>query len=486
MLVACTSLPAQDAGTSSVVQAVTSNDCVDWRDYGAVPDDGIDDRIAMQAALDAAKAAHKPICRGWTGRYSVTKKPGTGISNVASLVVDGDGMDVGGLGDQSIIEMIGDSGGGDWWVFRVSGANNRLHDFSIEGATRGATTEQTHLIQTWGPAQDNTVESMRLNLPSFGPHTGGDCIRAGGEQATPVIGLTIDKVRGIECDRSLFGGQRWVFGVRILNSSSYSVGDNVVDYEVSGVGHSGDIVIRDCRLRRNGLGNAVALALATSAGGAPPGYDVLVEHTTVDGAISIYNTGYVTLRDVRAVSQGPSPTVDIRKDSAHVKIEGGYYEHFGSTAAPVVNVSYQTSTWPRFVTIAKPAHLVQRTNDHVIKAEPAQSLAVEGADIECLQPQANTFAAIFARATVAPATGISISGPTITGGCKQLLRAAATASFGIGTVKVRDAIAESVAQGLFFENGTPSSRPVADGNTFGLSTVAVVGVGANGFIGVNN
>lgn len=482
-IVACQGAPpVSDAEWRAVEQLVLGGDCADPRDFGAIVNDGIDDMAAIQSAIDSALATARPVCLP-TGTLHITKRPGTGLANVASLTVSGDGLTIYGQGDYSRISLLGDAPG-DWWAIKLTGTNHTLRNFSIDGADRGSTTEQTHLVQVWGPASGITLESMRLNLPDKGAHTGGDCIRAGGEEFAQVDGLVIDKVRGIACDRSFFGGQRWIFGIRILNSSSYLVGDQAVDFEVSGVGYAGDIIIRDCRFRRNGLGDAAALALATSAGGAPPGFDVLVERTTLDGSISVFSTGNVTLRNVRAVAQGDMATLDIRKASSHVVVDQSYLEHYGSTSAPVVFSTFHTSAWPRFVTITR-SHLVQRTGNHVINAEPADGLAVDGNEIECLGPTPNTFAAVMARSTVAPVTGIGVVGNTVTGNCKQLARASATATYGIGVVKVRDNEAAAVTQGVFFENGTPSSKPTVDSNTFGAATTAVVGAGTAGFIGTN-
>lgn len=477
--------------TSTARQGLTgTSDCVDPRDFGAIIGDGLDDRVPMQAAINDGIVTGRPLC-AWTGEYHVTKPPGTGLANIASLTISGDGFTIAGRGDSSRVVMLGGAAG-DWWVFRVTGSNHTLRNFSIDGAGRGMTTEQTHLIQVWGPAQDITIESMRVNLPSLGDSTGGDCIRAAGEQAvgtapaTPVIGLVIDKVRGIDCDRSFVGLQRWVFGVRITNSSSQHVGDQAIDFEATGFGTIGDVAIRDCRFRRNGLGDAAALSIQGGAGGAPPGYDVTVEHTAIDGAIVVFNSGSVVLRDVRAIAQGASPTLDIRKDSAHVTVEGGYYEHFGSAAAPVVSLSFHTSAWPRYATIHN-AHLVQRSGDHVVRAEPAQGLVVRANEIECLGPTANTFAAVQARATVADVIGVQIVGNTVTGNCKQLARFSSTASFGVRTTKVLDNEASVLTQGVFFENAAPLVKPVVDGNTLTgiLPANYVIGAGAVGYWGDN-
>ena len=98
----------------TVEQLVLGGDCVDPRDFGAVVNDGIDDMAAIQAAIDAALASSRPVCLP-TGTLHITKRPGTGLANIASLTVSGDGLTIYGQGDYSRISLLGGAAG-DWWL----------------------------------------------------------------------------------------------------------------------------------------------------------------------------------------------------------------------------------------------------------------------------------------------------------------------------------------------------------------------------------
>lgn len=459
---------------------------MDPRDFGAVTDDGADDTGALRATIAAAIAAKSAVCLP-SGVLHVIKPPGTGLANVASLIVDGDGLTIYGQGDSSRLSMLGGSAG-DWWVLRVSGSNHTLRDFAIDGDERGATTEQTHLVQVWGPASNISLMGLRLSLPPRGDSTGGDCIRAAGEQGvggappTPVTGLTIERVRGISCDRSFVGLQRWVFGVRVLASSSDEVGDQVLDEEPTGFGTIGDVTVRDCRFRRNGLGNGVAM---TITGGAEAGYDHTIQSTAIDGSILIYDSARVALRDLTVRSSGLAPTIEARKNSDGLLLDHVYAEHIGEVPAHVISIAHQSGSFPRGVTIAH-SRIVQRSPGDLIHGEPVGGLLVTGNTLECLGPTPNAFAAVAARAVGAEVDDVRVLGNALTGNCRYLLRASSTAGFGVRSTIVQGNLTRGATFGVYYENAGPLEVPVIDGNAFrGMpSTSHVVGA-PGGYVGSN-
>ncbi len=128
--------------------------CLDPRDYGAVLNDGLDDRVALQATIDAAKPSGRPICLP-PGRLDVVVNPGVGGTNVESLKIwNTDGFTMVGAGARSVLALKGTGirpGGwqpGTWWVLGVRGTRDtRLAHFKIDASARYETSEQTHLIQ---------------------------------------------------------------------------------------------------------------------------------------------------------------------------------------------------------------------------------------------------------------------------------------------------------------------------------------------------
>jgi hypothetical protein len=480
------------SSSTAVARTTTAGDCVSPLYYGAIAGDGRDDRAALQATFDAACASGRPVCLP-AGDLHVSRRYGTGAGNAWSLAITCDGVEVVGQGDASRLVMLGSAkvgamtGPGDWWLIKLSGSRHRLHDFAIEGGSRTQpTSEQTHLIKIAGPASDIRLDNLSLSLPPAGPSTGGDCIQAGGEERTPVSGLVIERVRAVNCDRSFVGLQRWVSKVTIASCTSEIVGDQVLDEEPTGVGTIGDVTVRDSTFRRNGLGDAAAVAITGGAGGAAPGYDHLIESTTIDGAVVIFDSAKVTMRDVRVVSSGNAPTIAIKKRSTEVFLDRVYAEHTGTVAAPVVYLGVHGPTWPTNAMITR-SHLVQRGPGDVVRAEPVVGLTVDGNRIECLGPVAGTFAAVAVRSIKASVDDILVTNNEVTGNCAYLLRASATPSYGVGATRVTANRFRGGTTGVFFENSPPSKRPIVDGNTFDAVSPAahVVGAGSVGFDGKN-
>ena len=62
--------------------------CYDPADFGAVPDDGIDDRVPSQQALDAASVAGGRVCFGH-GRWRLSRAPAGTYNRFAALSTHG-------------------------------------------------------------------------------------------------------------------------------------------------------------------------------------------------------------------------------------------------------------------------------------------------------------------------------------------------------------------------------------------------------------
>src|SRR5690349_10552104 len=164
------------AGGSST-QALTvggSGDAADPRDppFNAVPNDGEDDREALQAWIDAGCASPSKLLYLPPGDWHVTRRPQLGATNIGSLRITCDGLTLVGAGRASRIVMKGSAvlptnfrAPADWWVFDIRGKGVTIEGIAIDGAQRSNTGEQTHLIQIVGPARDVELRRLYLNLP---------------------------------------------------------------------------------------------------------------------------------------------------------------------------------------------------------------------------------------------------------------------------------------------------------------------------------
>ncbi|WP_394827916.1 hypothetical protein [Pendulispora albinea] len=183
---ACSGSPAAEPkrDLSEVVIADPST-CVDPRDHGAVPNDGLDDRAALQAAIDLAKVSGRPVCLA-PGRFDIQMNPGAGNQNIESLRIwNTDGFTMVGAGSRSVLAFKGSgiSPGTtvprDWWLLGLRGARNtHLGHFEIDGAARFDTDEQTHAIQLThlpagfdgNPSPISTRGTTLEHVDFFDPH----------------------------------------------------------------------------------------------------------------------------------------------------------------------------------------------------------------------------------------------------------------------------------------------------------------------------
>lgn len=220
-------------------------DCIDPRTLGAAPDDGRDDREAIQAAIDQGTGTRRPVCIG-PGVYEVSRAP----NRIASLLVAGDGALVVGAGpSQTSLVMVG-AWPGDWRLFEVTGSNHRIADLGLDGSARGLTPkDQIHLVQVTGPAQSIVLADLRLNLPVLPDMSGGDCIRLLGAATALVDGVTIERVTMPACARSGVSFQRGVVNVWIEHVTTALIKGQALDFEPTGDGEVRNVAVRDSSLR---------------------------------------------------------------------------------------------------------------------------------------------------------------------------------------------------------------------------------------------
>jgi hypothetical protein len=121
--------------------------CYDPADYGAIPNDDIDDRGPAQQALDDASATGGRVCFGavvWT----LTRAPVGSYNRFAALSTHGQHVEISGEGPGTVLRIGGDQGGTDTYVISLDpGASDiQLRDFVIDTSGMTNTDEQTHAI----------------------------------------------------------------------------------------------------------------------------------------------------------------------------------------------------------------------------------------------------------------------------------------------------------------------------------------------------
>lgn len=212
--VLCLSTPVARASTCSVPSAI--------------PNDGLDDRAAIQQALDQQGCAYLPA-----GVYDIETPSFVPPARRIYAMLTLNGAHLYGDGPASLLRFKGSAGGQDWEGVRMTGAGPALHDLSMDTASLSMTGEQTHASKILGPAADAEVFHMSYNHPQRG-EPGGDCIQLVGYAASLITNARIHDNDFLQCDRSGVAIHSGARGLQITNNQFHDTGDQDVDGEGSG------------------------------------------------------------------------------------------------------------------------------------------------------------------------------------------------------------------------------------------------------------
>lgn len=453
------SLPRQ-----ALTATVRAAGCFDPADFGAVPNDGVDDRAAFQAAVDAAIGAQGEVCIG-PGNWDITRNPAPGASNIGSIrVVGANGLTIRGAGPATQLRMLGSGNLGDWRLIdiREGSTGVRVFDLYLDGSRRFQTEEQTHLLQLTGPVSGVTIQRVWLNLPQIPGEGGGDCVRLLGEVATPVTGVVLRQLTGLHCDRSFVAVQRGVQQVLLEDSTSLIVGGQSIDFEPTGTGGVSDFRIVGNRLARGPAGQgAYTIAIGRAD-------RVLVTSTLVsDGGIHVIDTRDVLLDGVVVTGRPGMVTLHVRKRAQRFRaLNSTFIRPAGLPHGMVVSVHHQSGAAPTDATFDHSV-FVQNATAPVFNIESLAHFTLTNSSLEYLG-QPGMLTAITGRGVIAPIEQVVIRDNRFEGQTATTLRLARHEQNLIGAVEVTGNLADSLSQaGVRFESGLPSVPPIICGNDFG-------------------
>jgi hypothetical protein len=197
--------------------------CYDPADFGARPDDGIDDSVPSQQALDAASVAGGRVCFG-RGRWRLSRARADTYNRFAALSTHGAHVDIRGAGTETVLEVVGDQGGRTTWVISVdpSAHDITIRDLTIDTSATTNTDDQFHAIEVGngignGTVEDVHIEHVRFEHPDATDGSRkGDCIHlVGSTPQNAVRRVTLIGVTFRRCARSDIAIQRNVFNLII-------------------------------------------------------------------------------------------------------------------------------------------------------------------------------------------------------------------------------------------------------------------------------
>lgn len=468
LLVAC------GINTAQTSQSVLVPACQDPVSFGAVPNDELSDRAAIQSAISVATSGPDggTVCIG-AGRWTLEKPPINSYNRFAALSTHSPNpLVIKGAGPETVLQLSGDQGAETTIVISIDpGAQHvRVEDLTIDTTDATNTDEQTHAIGTSGvcsdatclPIKDIKVENVRFKHPRNTEARKGDCIRLlGNEPATEVYDVRIVGNHFEDCARSAIELQRGLHGVVIADNTIYCEScDQQIDGEATGGGWDFGVVISNNTITSGpNVQGDFAIAL-TSVDGAS------VSGNQLDRGLALYRTQRVVISSnvIKTVATETDDGGTIRlRNICNGNIVANNTINRAGTPGPLVSVEYQVNACVG-ATISGNI-LVQGTPRWAVYGSSFSDGVISSNIIEHVVP-APGYSSIYNRALI-PVTGLVISNNAIKGDVAHAVRLQAHPStIGSGVVLTGNtAIGPPV--GLFCEDGGFIAPITSSGNAWG-------------------
>lgn len=339
---------------SKLTQTVLSA-CNTPRSFGAIPDDGIDDRIALQNSIDSCVG----IVKLERGKYNIVT-PYPRPAGMYAMLIGKTGTILEGQGEATVIEFSGNNAGKDWRGFQLASSSEYKRFRMTSNFDTGTTVEQTHLMRADGPLRGIHISHLSCNHPAHGAKS-GDCIQfvgypplSDGSNDKRIWDVEIDHVTFEHSDRSGISMHSGVHGTQ-LPDGHYTVRfhDNtfldISDQSIDGEG-SGDIdmveIDHNSFMVPSNLESAVAVQIQNSS-------RVHFHDNALNGrGIDLYGCDNCLLSHNSCTQQIPgAPCVLLRKISRDVMISDEKYTREISAGSGPVMAIEQKLTAPERVTI---------------------------------------------------------------------------------------------------------------------------------------
>jgi hypothetical protein len=444
-------------------------------DFGALPDDGVDDRLGLQGAVDAACGAGGGVVRLRAGLYEVGPNPALGASNIASISIRCSNVRLTGEGMASVVQATGDGGGGDWNLVQVRTApgttapvrNVEIDNLLLSGAGAWNTDEQTHLVQIGvGPVEGVSLHHLWFHHPqrglasAAGWERGGDCVRMLGSAAGPVRFVKISDSQFLDCDRSSIGFQRDVYDTLIDSNVFLAVGDQHIDQEPSGTGAIGRTIISH-NLFLFGSQGAHSVTLTGNGIDEPSSEVVFSQNLLFGRGLSLMNVQRAVVSDNVIMGRVTSSAGVVHglKANGDILLRGNYLERLpGSAPGPVVSVVPHNSGFPGRWKIDG-NRIVSDVDGFPVNFESATQVSVVDNDIEFRGPTAGTYAAIRFIAAQGPVDGGLILGNRAAGPLDSVVQLSPT-PYGVGAMSVVGNMSSGASTGVACKGTGTFRRPI--------------------------
>jgi len=367
--VGCASPPTSRASQRSTAE------CTSARSFGAIPDDGEDDRVALQAALDACAGAVVDLEPGVYRVVTPARPAGRPLAMLS--LPDGTSLE-GRSAASTTIEFSGDNGKLDWRGFQLASGTALRRLKLVSSFVAGSTVEQTHVARVDGPARGVHLQDVECTHPQNGSKS-GDCFQVVGYPPDQLVwDVEVDHVdvknagrSGVAIHSGLRGTLRpdghWTS--RIHDNHFRDVSDQPVDGEGSG-GIDGLEIDHNVFDYPANIEGSASIQIQSSS-------RVFIHDNVMNGrGVDLYGCGGCVLEHNRIDQTAPGfPAVQLRKQGSGVKFVDESYSRSQSSGTGAVVVVAQKLSAPDNVAFDH-VTFVQRTPAPVIS-----TIGIAGVDV---------------------------------------------------------------------------------------------------------
>jgi hypothetical protein len=485
LVIGCTGEAAPDAGVASATRpAVVANvnGCFDPAQYGGSSDDELDDRVAIQSAIDAAsESGGGRVCLG-DGRWRVSRAPAGSYNRFAALTIHTPRIELIGNGPGTVIEVVGDQGAATISVIGIDpGAQNiAMRDFILDTSGMTNTSEQTHAIQIGsgigvGPVEDVQLERVIFNHRLAPPSRKGDCLKLAGNTAPNqvrrviVIGSTFPS-----CARSGIAIQRGVHDLVIMGNQFTQAGDQDIDSEPSAAGGNSGLTIVGNIFRDNVELTQADWAVTIGGYGEPINAVTLANNVFEGRGVNLYLSANTVIsgNTFNTTMESGYGVINFGHRAETIVINGNTLRRRG-VDGPMIRIVHTPGFWAQNVTISN-NEMIQDTLGGGVVTESAVKMSVVNNGIEWTQPAPNALG-VSLRATIVQAQATMISNNRMVGSIKYGISLAAT-PFAFNTTSVVGNMTTGATTSLRCEQSVPNNykQPVVyAANNFNSPTLCV-------------
>jgi hypothetical protein len=411
----------------------------------AIPNDGLDDRVAIQNALASQGCAHLPA-----GVYDIDTIQVTPPARRPPMMLEAAGAQLYGDGPGTVLAFRGSAGGQDWEGIRMTGVGSTLHDLSIATAAVGDTNEQSHAVKLIGPATDAEISRVSFDHPHRDTKS-GDCVQlVGYNDGREISRVKIRDNDFVHCDRSGVGVHSGTTQLEIVDNRFDDVRNTDLDFE--GTGDTSDVLIAHNTFTMypgpHGLA-AIQLQLIDRA---------RVSDNVLNGrGIDVYQSDDVEIdgNKITLTQATTAPVVSVGKDSARTQIlNNSITREQSAGAGAVIGAGPHGSGTPDHLEIDGNT-LLQRTSFSVVSSSGLVGLYVRRNAIDYSGALANAMWGVLALGSAGTygirTTDVHVEGNSF-GGALRAAVATSGSYFGVGTLDTSHNVASGPTYGIFCDN----------------------------------